>query len=138
MGKEFGDLMSSVSTRNRYGRILYRTKCDPFLMLSHALGTSKTQNEEQVSIAPPVEPVADYLSQKVHELVVHLMAECEQAPVDASTFYLEAFTGHVDPDLWEMVTRLSQSSNDRLGRKRSDSHIHERKLRNAYLICVDL
>ena len=25
MGKEFGDLLSSVSTRNRFGRILYHT-----------------------------------------------------------------------------------------------------------------
>jgi len=41
VGKEFGDLMSSVSPRKRVGRILYCTKCDPFLMLSIALGTTK-------------------------------------------------------------------------------------------------
>ena len=43
LGKEFWDLhvMSSVSPRNRVGRLLFRTKCDPFVMLSHALGTAK-------------------------------------------------------------------------------------------------
>ncbi len=34
MAKEFGDLMTSVSARNRFARVLYPAKCDPFLMLS--------------------------------------------------------------------------------------------------------
>ena len=33
MGKGFGDLMSSTSACYRLGRVLYRAKCDPFLML---------------------------------------------------------------------------------------------------------
>jgi hypothetical protein len=42
VGKEFGDLMSSSCPCTRIGRLLYRTKCDPYVMLSHALGTTKS------------------------------------------------------------------------------------------------
>ena len=47
MGKEFGDLMSSVSAHNRLGRVLYHAKCGPFLILSHALGNAKAQYEKE-------------------------------------------------------------------------------------------
>lgn len=43
VGKAFGDLMSSVTPCKRVGRILYRTKCDLFLMLYNPLGTSKSK-----------------------------------------------------------------------------------------------
>ena len=135
MGKEFGDLMSSVSARNRLGRIMYRAKCDPFLMLSHALGNAKPQYEKGGTSIPPVEPVAEYLNEKVHDLAAKLMAEHEQKPISA-TFDLEAFASHVAPDLWDAVTRLTHSSNEKLGRKQSDSHVHERKVRIAYIVCV--
>ena len=42
------------------------------------------------------------------------------------------------PDLWNAVTRLTQSCNEKLGRKQSDSHLHERKVRVAYIVCVIL
>lgn len=135
--KEFGDLMSSVSPRNRVGRLLFRTKCDPFVMLSHALGTAKKEcKEEESSVVPQVKQVADYLNEKIHELSKQLIAEQEQAPVAANMFDLEAFTCRVDPHLWEAVSRLAYSTNDRHGRKQSDSHAHERKVRIAYVVCV--
>ena len=37
VGKELGDLLSSSCPCKRIGRLLYRTNCDPFVMLSHAL-----------------------------------------------------------------------------------------------------
>ena len=135
-GKEFGDLLSSVTTHSRFGRILYRTKCDPFLMLSHALGTAEPQHKEQASIVLPVQPVADYLNEKVYHFAAQLMEQHEKAPVAASTFYLEAFARGVESDLWEAVTRITHSSNDKLGRKQSDAHLHERKVRIAYVVCV--
>ena len=92
-------------------------------MLSHALGTTKIQCTEEGSIVPPVKRVADYLNEKVHDLATRLLEGCEQVPVDANSFDLEAFAGRVDPDLWKTVTRLTQSSNDKLGRKQSDSHV---------------
>ena len=138
MGKEFGDLMSSVSARNRLGRVLYRAKCDPFLMLSHALGNAKAQYEKEGTMIPPVEPVADYLNEMVHDLATQLMAKHEKDPVSANIFDLEAFASHVAPDLWNAVTRLTQSCNEKLGRKQSDSHLHERKVRVAYIVRVIL
>ena len=64
------------------------------------------------------------------------MKEHQQQTVAANMFDLEAFAGRVAPDLWEAVTRLTQSSNDKLGRKQSDSHALERKVRIAYVVCV--
>ncbi len=54
IGREFGDLMSSVCHYKRIGRIFYHTKCDPFVMLSNALGTAKPDldcSEEDVSMS---------------------------------------------------------------------------------------
>ena len=89
VGKEFGDLMSSVSHRNSVGRIFYRTKCDPFLMLSHALGTAKSKPQVGHARGHVCEEVAGYLNEKVHELSSQLIAEREQGPVVANTFNLE-------------------------------------------------
>ena len=60
------------------------------------------------------------------------MAEHEQKPISA-TFDLEPFATCVAPDA---VTRLTQSCNEKLGRKQPDSHVHERKVRIAYTVCV--
>ena len=139
VGKEYGSLMSSVCPCNRLGRILYRTMCDPFLMLSHAMGTATIEshkNEDFRDFIPPVEPVACYLSDKVHDLAKHLLQEREKTPVSTSTFNLESFIACVDPDLWKTISILTQSSSGKMGRKQSDSHIHEMKVRIAYTLCV--
>ena len=75
--------MSSVSPHNRVGRILYSTKCDPFLMLSHALSTAKSKPQVSYSRDNMCIEVAGYLNEKVHELSTQLIAEREQAPVVA-------------------------------------------------------
>lgn len=64
VGKEFGDPLSSVSPQNRLGRILYRSMCDPFLILSHALGNAESQFWRQVETSTPVKSVADYMNDK--------------------------------------------------------------------------
>ena len=128
--------MSSISACYRLGRVLYRAKCDPFIMLSHALRIARPQHEKEGSTAFPFESVADYLNDKVHDLATQLMTEHEKEPVSANTFDLEAFASRVAPDLWDAVTRLTQSCNEKLGRKQSDSHVHERKVRIAYIVCV--
>ena len=45
---------------------------------------------------PPVEPVADYLNEMVHDLATQLMAKHEKDPVSANIFDLEAFASHVE------------------------------------------
>ena len=48
VGKEFGDLLSSSCPCRGIGRLLYRPKCDPYVMLSHALGATKSGNSKSV------------------------------------------------------------------------------------------
>ena len=64
------------------------------------------------------------------------MTKHEKEPVSANTNDLEAFASRVAPDLWDAVTRLTQSCNEKLDWKQSDFHVHERKVRIAYNVCV--
>ena len=87
---------------------------------------------EQQSKLFPMKPlprpsqVADYLNEKRCIL-------CQLMAVTANTFSLEAFVSQVHPDLWETINRLTS---DKHGRKHSDSHVHERKNRHVYVVCV--
>ena len=66
VGKEFGDLLSSSCPCKRIGRLLYRTKCDPFVMLSHALGATKSTHTKCAPTSSlQVKHVASYLNEKI-------------------------------------------------------------------------
>ena len=106
VGKEFGDLLSSLSPRNRLGRILYCSKCDLFMMLSYVLGTAEPRFQRQVETLLPIKPVADYLNDKVHSLATQLIQEHYRAPAAgrAPAADLETFVRYVDLDLWEVVS----------------------------------
>ena len=120
VGKEFGDLLSSISPSKRVGRILYRAKCDPFMMLSHALGAPKAKFDGYGGL--PVEQVIDHLNQRVHELSAQLLQERDEAPVGTSGFDLNQFHTLVPRDLWDAVNRLAFSTSEKHGRKQSDTH----------------
>ena len=73
--------MSSVSPYKRHGRILFRTKCDPFLMLSHALGSVKCENQdvEEVVLSQQIKSIAQHLNDKVHVLSTSLVNEAQES-----------------------------------------------------------
>ena len=135
-GREFGDLMSSVSPYKRHGRILFRTKCDPFLMLSHALGSMKCENQdvEEVVLSQQIKSIAQHLNDKVHVLSTSLVNEAQEST--GIHFDLDAFINRIDSDLWDALKLLTQSCNERAGRKHKDTYIYERKIRLAYLVSV--
>ena len=60
IGNEFGGLISSRCCHKKIGRMFYRTKSDPFTLLSHALGMP--ENNVQVKVT------AEYLNKKVRDL----------------------------------------------------------------------
>ncbi len=71
MGREFGNLMSSVCHNMRVGSIFYRTKCDPLVMLPHAQGTTKPDldySQGNISMSQTLRVVADYLNKKIMQL----------------------------------------------------------------------
>ena len=80
------------------------------------------------------ELVARNLNEKVqcHELGAKLMKE---NPVNFS-FDLEGYVNQVDRDLWNALVLLTQTSNERKGRKQTESHVRERKVKVAYLVSV--
>ncbi len=68
MGREFGNLMSSVCYNKRIGRILYCKKCDPLVMLSHALVTTTPDldySQENTNMSQMLRSVVDYLNGKI-------------------------------------------------------------------------
>ena len=76
IGKEFGDLMSSSYSCKRIGGLLYRNKCDPYVMLSHALGATKTTcNVKSEAGAISVQQVGSHLNEKVHDLSASIIAK---------------------------------------------------------------
>ena len=84
--------MSSVCHNKRAGRVFYRTKCDPLVMLSNALGTTKPaldQTQEDVSMSQMLIVVADYLDKKIMQLAQDLIAARKQNPMSACRFDLE-------------------------------------------------
>ena len=137
VGKEFGDLLSLSCPCKRIGRLLYRTKCDPFVMLSHALGATKSTHTKCAPTSSlQVKHVASYLNEKIHEFSSSIIAKRDEIPVESCMFDLNEFVSCVPPDLWDMMNELTLSSSDKLSRKQSEAHVHERKVKIAYLVCV--
>ena len=110
IGNEFGGLISSRCCHKKIGRMFYRTKSDPFALLSHALGMP--ENNVQVKVT------ADYLNKKVRDLSERMIAEHRENPVLASNFDLamESFSESVDDELWDFMHLLTQSMNESRGR----------------------
>ena len=107
--EKFGDLMSSSCPCPRIGRLLYRTKCDPYVMLPHALGATKTTSTGGTGSKPlPIQHVASYLNEKVHDLSSNI-AKYDEAPGDSCGFDLEEFVSCISPDLREMMNELTLS-----------------------------
>ena len=71
IGNEFGDLLSSVCQSKRVGRIYFRTKSNPFDLLSHALEKNKSSSQ---MAAPHSEDL------NINKLVQHLLAESRHDP----------------------------------------------------------
>lgn len=67
-----------------------------------------------------------------------LLPSSDNTPVDSSRFTcnLEEFVSSIPPDLWEMMNDLTISKCYNHGWKQTQSHVHEREVRIAYLLCV--
>ena len=137
VGNEFGDLLSSSCPCKRIGRLLYRTKCDPFVMLSHALGATKSTHTKCAPTSSlQVKHVASYINEKIHEFSSGIIAKRDEMPVDSCMFDLNEFVSCVPPELWDMMNELTLSTTDKLSQIQSEAHAHERKVKIAYLVCV--
>ena len=105
IGIEFGNLLSSTCRHKKVGRIFFRTKSDPFTLLSHALGSKTGTNEGDHP--PQGITYNDHLNQQVHRLVSHFISD---ASSDTSALYVldvDQFINsvqHVAPDVWEFVS----------------------------------
>ena len=81
LGGEFGHLMSSVYHQKKTRRIFYHTKCDPFLLLSHALARTEQKDNPELSMSIQVRSVTDYLN-----VAESLVKERKQDSTHATTF----------------------------------------------------
>ena len=73
VGREFGNLMSMLCRHNKFGRMLFRTNADPYIMLSYALGVTTTGCDDYILMAQTIRNVAVHLNVKVHGLSKHLI-----------------------------------------------------------------
>ena len=123
-------------TCKKYGRLLHRAKCDPFVMLGHAIGYSKEEVEGGVPFSGQVESVASHLNELVHDLGDEVMDKVEKA--DDIDFELDAFIAIVPPDLWKTLSLLTQSTSEVEDRNLSATHRHDKKVKVAYLVSLIL
>ena len=98
IGNEYGNLMSMACRHDKIGRMLFRTNCDPFVMLSHALGTKAKQNEESKTMPQRVHSVGEYLNENVHSLSKELIEARKKDHVSVCMFDLDSFVGMIDPN----------------------------------------
>ena len=132
--KEFSNLITSSLPCKKYGRILYCTNCDPFLMLAHSLECKKVKVKEKESFCEQMRPVMRHLNKKVHDLGDKLCSQNDE--MTDVNFDLESFICQVDSEMWwESFSILTQS---RTERKRTDTHLQKRRLITAYLLSVIL
>ncbi len=138
MGREFGNLMSSVCHKKQIGRIFYSKKCNPLVMLSHALGTKPDLDycQENTNMSQILRSVADYLNGKIMQH--KSTASRKENPISSCSFDLEGFVEQVDPELWDIFNRLTQSCNEKHGRPQSYPHSLGKRVRLAYFLCVVL
>ena len=94
-------------------------------MLSHTLGSVKYKNEdvEEVLLSQQIKSIEEHLNDKVHVLSTSLVNEAQEST--GINFDLDAF---VNSDLWDALKLLTQSSNERAGRKHKDTYIYEKKI----------
>ena len=142
IGNEFGNLLSSTCCHKKVGRIFFRTKSDPFTLLSHALG-SKTGVNEGNQQSQGTSTYTDHLNQQVHRLVSHFISEASSDTSLSTALDIDKFVRnvqHVAPDVWEHVCLLTRSVNERKGRKAAVNEEtlsgHIKHLRRAYLLSV--
>ena len=102
-------------------------------MLSHTLGSVKYKNEdvEEVLLSQQIKSIEEHLNDKVHVLSTSLVNEAQEST--GINFDLDAF---INSDLWDALKLLTQSSNERAGRKHKDTYIYEEKIRLTYLVSV--
>ena len=144
IGNEFGNLLSSVCCHKKVGRIFFRTKSDPYTLLSHALGSNTGVNEgDQHPQGVNTSAYTDHLNHQVHNLASHFISEAGSNTALSTALSVDKFISnvqHVAPDLWEHVHLLTRSVNECKGRKAAvdeDSLSgHIKRLRRAYLLSV--
>lgn len=89
---------------------------------SHAMGSVKLENTEETEtehlVPRQYKSVAQHLNGKVHDLGRKFMKDAKDEC--NFSFSLDDYIRQIDPDLWETLTLLTQSMNDRMGRKQTE------------------
>ncbi len=137
LGNEFGQLLTSFCCNNRIGTIFHRTKANLHVLLSNAVGKRFTEKVNQPNSNTK-------LNESVQIVVRHMLHEKPDLSraliLDVNSFIDEVRT--IAPELWDHVTVLTQSVNERKGRKAAtscDTHAsHLKRVRRAYLLSLIL
>lgn len=137
LGNEFGNLLTSFCVDKRVGTVFHRTKADMQTLLSYSLHVNSI-------CEPTYQPVdVGFLNRKIHEVIKH-QKRCSD-PLMKLAIDVEGFVDTVRslaPELWDHVTKLTQSVNERRGRSASVSEAsfsgRIKHLRRAYLVSLIL
>lgn len=106
IGNEFGDLISSVCHHRKIGRIFFRTKSDPYVLLSHALASQHSPQCNAQSINQGSNCVAacgDQVNKQVHHVASYMLGQAYKDDrlilgLDVDRFVQQVCV--VSPKLW--------------------------------------
>ena len=135
LGNEFGQLLSSFCHHKRTGTVFHRTKAD----LSALLSNSLCKQQPEVKASP-----CNSLNDSMHKIIKHLLSESKDNErsmlLDLDQFI--ATVHKLAPELWDHVCTVTQSINERKGRRAASAEYtlfaKLKRVRRAYLLAVAL
>ena len=145
LGNEFGCLVSSVCSHTKIGTMFYRTKSDPYALLSHALSEQSASTADSTNVTTCADEYSNYINGEVHKLARYLLTEAYKDETLTKAVDVDKFLDHicsVTPHLWEYICSLTRTVNEQKGRKAAvsaDSFSGRiKRVRRAYLLSVIL
>ncbi len=137
LGNEFGTLVSSTCCHRKIGTVFYRTKSDPYLLLSHALSECGEKGGNSAN------EFSSNLNSHVHQLASHMLNDAYKDDRLAHVLDVDTYVEYIQassPEVWEHVCKLTQSVNEGKGRKAAVSEHSQsgriKLIRRAYLVSV--
>ena len=145
LGNEFGCLVSSVCSHKKIGTMFFRTKSDPYELLSHALSEQSASIADSTSVTTCADEYSNYINGEVHKLARYLLTEAYKDETLTKAVDVDKFLEHicsVSPHLWEHICSLTRTINERKGRKAAVSEDsfsgRIKRVCRAYLLSVIL
>ena len=139
--------LSYKCTVRRYGTLLYRSNLDIRPALTQALWKLRNSanlgacvtNDQGSSMISTTKDILQELNVRVHSQIKYWLQKDAHSPIDHSETNIQKLIQEMDPQLWEAISLLTQSTSERRGTSKvldSTTLSHNIKnIRRLFLLC---